>query len=162
MAQNVEGIIAHGDAVGLTDPLLLGGTDEGGLIKRIRTDVDGRVIIILNTQAMPASPTQGPATTTLTNGANVTLVAAPGAGKAIVVTTIQQSADATGQAITVNYKEGTGGTPRLKLSMKEDGIYPPFVMEPGWKLAENTALVAQRIEGNKDVVLNYHFYVEAV
>jgi len=157
----VEGIIATGDSVGLTDPVLLGGKDENDLLVPIKTDDTGRIVIVSNQMSQIAGPTQGPATITLTSGANTTIVAAPGAGFAIHVSTIQL-AQVDVSTSTVIFKEGSGGTTRLSFTLKDVAIYPPFTMEPPWRLAENVSLVAQRTAGNKDIQINYHFYVEAV
>lgn len=159
---NIEGAEAHGADVSNTSPVLMGGKDDSDLLKGVKTDAQGRLVTVSNQEAAPASATQGPATTTLTGGGNTTLVAAPGSGFAIVVVTVQMSVENTGSTIEVVFKEDTGGTPRLRFTVKDNGIYPPFTMSPGWKLAENTPLVAQRVTGGVDVVINYHYYVEEI
>lgn len=161
-SQQVEGAVADGVAVGLTDPILIGGRDDTSVLRSLQTDDEGRLITVSNITAEPASPTQGPATVTLTGGTNVVLVAAPGVGFSIVVPTVQIVIEDNNQTLTTILKEGTGGVARLRFTSKGADIYPPFVMNPPWKLTENTALVAQRTSGNKNVVINYHFFVEGV
>ena len=161
MAQQVEGIIADGDALDLTDPIYVSGHDDSGNNRGFLTDNAGRLITISNVSSEVAGPTQGPATATLSSGTNVTLVAAPGVGFSILVPTIQFIVEDNSSSLVAIVKEGAGGLARLTFATKVTGVYPAFPMDPPWKLAENTALVAQRIVGNKDIIINYHYFVEA-
>lgn len=164
---NVEGLDLQ-DTPATAVPLLMGGraavseptSVDDGDVQYLQVDTKGRMVIIPNAPTAPAGPTQGPATVTLTTSANVVLVAAPGTDMAVLVATVQCSIENTGSVIEIIFKEGTGGAPRLRFKLKDNGIYPPFSMTPAWKLSANTALVAQRVSGSVDVVINYHFYVE--
>ena len=103
------------------------------------------------------SSQRGPVSIEFNTGVNQTLVAAPGVGKALVITSVQMSMR-DNMATQVILKEGVAGVTRVRFNTKGDRNAPPFAMNPGWRLPANTALVAQRTDGNKAVSLNCMFY----
>ena len=134
-----------------------GQAPEGSLIP-LAADDRGRLYVTAAQEAL-AGPTQGPGTATITNSVNVILIAAPGAGFAIRVSVIQVTFDG---GTTQGFKAGTGGTVQVEFFSKGDASLAPFVMDPPWLLPENTAFVTQRTNGNKDVQINYHFFVDTI
>ena len=134
------------------------GQDALGDVVPVLTDSQGRLITTFAPQAVP-SATQGPATILINTSINTTLIAAPGVGFAIRVTAIQASFDG---GSTVIVKAGTSGPARLTFFSKGESRNAPFALNPAWHLPENTPLVALRTAGNKDVYLNYNFYVDTI
>lgn len=160
MAQGIEGIVADGGAAGLTDPVLTGGKDDSADLHATRMDPTGRTVTIGNASAELVSSTHGPSTFTLADGLNQILVAAPGVGNSVYVSTLQISMALKASTI-VEFKPDTLGLPRVRYGTDGERVEPAINFDPPWKLPENTPLVAQRISGNRDVYINYNFYVEA-
>lgn len=153
----VEGRVAPGQPVGETDPVIIGGCDEGNDVRMIRTDNIGRVVIIGNVEPAVVSSLRGPSTITLTNSSNNTAVAAPGVGKSIYVITIHWGMEEDEQTVW-RAREGGAGT-ALQFATKVGGSFSPMPFNPPWVLPENTSLVYQRTTGSKDIIINTHWYV---
>jgi len=97
-----------------------------------------------------------PQATTEADSGDNTLVAAPGAGKRLVVTDILVQNESS-TATTVILKDGSTSRWRSLLQNQGDALVLSFSPERYWKLAANSALVLNLSGANSHGVSLYYF-----
>lgn len=118
----------------------------------------GAQVVVKNFPANLVSATHGPTTTTLTLTSDTALVAAPGVGLSIYVTSL--TVGNTSATLTrIDIKDGTTIRVSMPLASSGGGFVHEF--NPPWKLTANTALNAALSAAVTDVRANVHFYVAA-
>ena len=113
-------------------------------------------------ETKPVSSERGPAVITILNNLEATMVSAPGVGRAVNVTfiTVGRASAGGGALVQFVFREGLAGT--IVQSVTNPETRPTLTYNPPWQLPENTALTVQRVVGNQDAIINYHFYVSEV
>lgn len=160
----VQGDVAH-DAAAAGNPVLVGlraNQNEPTAVADADStfawgDQQGRQVVVVNFPAAVAvDSTHGPKTVTLTLTSDAALVAAPGAGQSIYVTSISAS-NTSATKSRVDIKDGT--TIRYSMMLAADG--GGFVQDfnPPWKITANTALNGALGTAVTDVRANIHYFV---
>jgi len=118
-----------------------------------------RAANVVKLDQVPAitSVTRGPGTTTLTLTNDAELIAAPGAGLAIFVTSLMVG-NTSATLTRVDIKEGT--TIRISQPLAASGGGFSREYNPPWQLPADTALNGALGTAVTDVRVNVHFYVD--
>lgn len=163
----VHGRSAHDQAIGATNPNVVGGVasvaeptpvDADGDAVRGWYDRYGRAVVVTDRPpATPSAGTQGPVSATVTAAGTTEIIAAPAAGLSIHVTGAWLS-NAGSTKIRASLRAGATGTDRLKGTLAGDG--GGAVLAQRWKLPSATGLFAN-LAAAGDVDVNVGFYVAA-
>lgn len=161
-AKEVHGIEPEDSAVS-GNPVAVGGrananeptaVNDGDVVYDWR-DLQGRTVGVKNFPAVVSGANHGPKTVTLSTTTQTDIVAAPGAGLSVYVTSISCS-NTSATKVRIDLKDGT--TVRWSMELAADG--GGFVQEfnPPWKITANTAFTAQLSAAVTDVRVNCHFF----
>ena len=158
------GNVAH-DAVDSGNPLKIGGKANSAEPTAVAAgdrvdawlDRYGRLVVILG-----HPDPEPPATSTLTNTTEATVIAAPGASQHLYIKGVQAGNGST-TVTRLDLKEGASGTVRKSMPLAISGGGFTTQFDPPWQIPANTALVAQLSAtpsgGLADVRVNIDYYI---
>lgn len=117
------------------------------------------LVAITRIYSAPANPSasRGPRMVLLSASANATIVAAPGAGMAIFVTSLMVSnASGTNSRARIG-SSATPGNVTMMMAASGGGFTTHY--EPPWKLSANEALLGSVKPSVSEAICNVHFFV---
>lgn len=132
-----KGTEAAGAALA-SNPVPVGGSSADGKVRVVRTDSEGRAIAV---EAAPADLARGSAHFVANTIADV--IAAPGAGKQLIVGTVTIANDGAGPDVAILYDDATE---ILRLAVAA-GVSYVIPCGPGMAIAVNKALRANVVTG---------------
>jgi len=168
---NVQGVVAADALATGARPVLIAGrarTTEPSVVgtgdsSYIWTDLFGRQVTILNHPAQPRSTGttgHGPRYFVLTATTVSTMIAAPGAGQSIHITTLYPSNVGVANTLSV-FESGdtaTGGKGfRARFASAGGGAIIKY--DPPWKLTANRLLAGRLDSSSAGMIINVHYYV---
>jgi len=168
---NVHGVVAHDALATGARPVLVAGRARvteptavaTGDSSYIWVDLQGRQVTILNHPAQPRSTGttgHGPRYFLLTATTVSTMVAAPGAGQSIHITTLYPSNVGVANTLSV-FESGdtaTGGKGfRARFASAGGGAIIKY--DPPWKLTANRLLAGRLDASSAGMIVNVHYYV---
>jgi len=168
---DVEGVVAHDSLATGAKPILVAGRARvteptavaTGDSSYIWVDLQGRQVTILNHPAQPRSTGttgHGPRYFRLTATTVATMIAAPGAGQSIHITTLYPSNVGVANTLSV-FESGdtaTGGKGfRARFASAGGGAIIKY--DPPWKLTANRLLAGRLDSTSTGMIVNVHYYV---
>lgn len=121
---------------------------------------EGDEVLFLNTTPALKSATRGPAVRRVFDNGEYELVRAPGAGLSIFVTWISINY-ADSSTSDISFRAGPGASNEVMNFEIDRDRNPTISLSPPWVLPENTGFFFATSSNNRDVNINYNFYVGA-